>query len=132
VRRTTRHVATRGVVATRAARGVENLLLKFADQEILDAARSMPERDLSLREDSKRRLAAYVGDTTVDIDLEQRTIVHGCSVWSRLVSERKFCPHVARVFFMVEPPRARSVLALIQSSLDEWKFESKLAVEFPT
>jgi uncharacterized protein YecE (DUF72 family) len=41
-------------------KGVENLLLNFADPGILDAARSIPERDLSLREDSKRRLAAYV------------------------------------------------------------------------
>ena len=54
-------------------KGLENLLLNFADPGILDAARSIPERDLSLREDSKRRLAAYVGDTTLDMDLEQRS-----------------------------------------------------------
>jgi len=44
-------------------KGVENLLHNFVDPQILDAARSIPEKDLSLREDSRRRLAAYVGAT---------------------------------------------------------------------
>jgi hypothetical protein len=105
---------------------VESLLLNFADQEILDAARAIHEKVLSLREDSKRRLAAYVGDTTVDIDLEQRTIIHRCPIWAKL------CPHVARVFLMVDPERARTLLGSIRSSLSDWKFESKLVVEFPT
>jgi hypothetical protein len=77
-------------------------------------------------------LAAYVADTAVDIDLEQQTIVHRCPIWSRAVAEKKFCPHVAGVFLMVDRERARSLLSLIQSSLGNWRFESKLAVEFPT
>jgi hypothetical protein len=80
----------------------------------------------------KRRLAAYVGDTTVDIDLERRTIIHRCPIWAKSISEKKLCPHVARVFLMVDPERARTLLASIRSSLSDWKFESKLAVEFPT
>ena len=107
---------------------VESLLLNFADQEILDAARAIPEKVLSLREDSKRRLAAYVGDTTV----EQRTIIHRCPIWAKSISKKKLCPHVARVFLMVGPERARTLLSSIRSSLSDWRFESKLAVEFPT
>lgn len=103
----------------------------FSSPEIVDGARSIPERDLSLREDSKRRLAAYVGDTTVDIDLEQRSILHRCRTWSRLISSKSFCPHVARLFLTIDPQRARSLLSTIHSSLDDWKFESRLAVEFP-
>jgi uncharacterized protein YecE (DUF72 family) len=113
-------------------KGVESLLLNFADQEILAAARTIPEKVLSLREDSKLRLAAYVGDTTVDIDLEQRTIIHRCPIWAKSTSEKRFCPHVARVFLMVDSERGRTLLASIRSSLSDWKFESRLAVEFPT
>jgi uncharacterized protein YecE (DUF72 family) len=112
-------------------KGVENLLLSFAAREIIDAARSIPEKDLSLREDSRRRLAAYVGDTTVDIDFEQHTIIHRCPIWARSISEKMFCPHIARVFMITDPDRARSALSLIRSALDDWKFESKLTVELP-
>jgi hypothetical protein len=77
-------------------------------------------------------LAAYVGDTTVDIDLEQQTIVHRCPAWSKTMSEKKFCPHVARLFLMVDWERARRLLSLVRTRLENWKFESKLAVEFPT
>jgi len=76
-------------------------------------------------------LAAYVGATTVDIDLEQQAIIHRCPVWARTISEKKFCPHVARVFMIIDPGRARSILSLLQSTLDGWKFESKLTVELP-
>jgi uncharacterized protein YecE (DUF72 family) len=113
-------------------KGVESLLLNFADQEILNAARAIPEKVLSLREDSKRRLAAYVGDTTVDVDLKQLTIIHRCPIWAKSISEKKLCPHVARVFLMVDPERARILLSSIRSSLSDWRFESKLSVEFPT
>jgi len=77
-------------------------------------------------------LGAYVGDTTVDVDLEQHTIIHRCPIWARSISEKKFCPHVARVFMIIDPDRARSILSLLGSALDNWKFESRLAVEFPT
>lgn len=71
-------------------------------------------------------------DTTVDIDLAQHTVFHPCPIWARSISEKKFCPHVARLFLMVDPERARTLLSFIRSSLSKWKFESKLAVEFPS
>ena len=76
-------------------------------------------------------MAAYVGDTTVDVDFEQQTIIHRCPIWAKSISEKKFCPHVARVFMITDHARARSVLSVIRSSLDDWNFESKLTVEFP-
>jgi hypothetical protein len=100
-------------------KSVENLLLNFATAEILDAARSIPEKDLSLREDSRRHLAAYVADTTVDIDFELHTIIHRCPIWARSISEKMFCPHIARVFMIIDPDRARSALSLIRSALDD-------------
>ena len=76
-------------------------------------------------------MAAYVGATTVDVDVEQHTIIHRCPIWAKSISEKKFCPHVARVFMIVDPDRARSILSLLLSTLGEWRFESKLAVELP-
>ncbi len=77
---------------------------------------------LSRREDSEERLAAYVGDTTVDIDFDKRVIVHRCGFWSRSVSEKKFCPHVIKLFLSIDPEKGSKILSLIHSSLDDWKF----------
>lgn len=112
-------------------KGVENLLQNFSSQEVLDGARCILESDLSLREDSRRHPAAYVADTTVDIDLEQHTIIHRCPIWARSISEKKFCQHVARVFLIIYPDRAWMILSLLSSSLEDWQFESRLAVELP-
>jgi len=32
---------------------------------------------------------------------------------------------------IIDPDRGRSILSLLSSGLDEWKFESKLTVELP-
>ena len=98
---------------------------------MLETTRSIPDTDLSLREDSRQRLAAYVADTTVDIDLEQRTIICRCPAWSRSIPEKRFRHHLAKIFLSINPERSRIILSLIQSRLDSWKFESRLTVDFP-
>ena len=102
----------------------DQLLPKSTSLESLDATRSISDQDLSLREDSGRRLAANIGDTTVDIDIEERTIVHRCPTLSRLISEKRFCPHVVKLFLNINAERARNILSSIHSALDSWKFES--------
>jgi hypothetical protein len=114
------------------ANAIEALLLKFGDADILERAQTIPDDNLSLREDSRRRLAAYVGDTTVDIDFEEHTIVHRCPEWSVSASQKRFCPHVVKLFMSINQQKSTKILSLIQSAVDDWKFESRLAVEFPT
>jgi hypothetical protein len=52
-----------------AERTVEKLLLQFTQADIIKNARAIPDKDLSLRQDNKRGLAAYIGATNVTIDL---------------------------------------------------------------
>jgi uncharacterized protein YecE (DUF72 family) len=106
---------------------MEELLLKFSGPDVLAAAKSIPDSDFSLREDSRQRLAAYLGDTTVDVDLEKRIVIHRCPTWWTSILNMKFCPHVTKLFLSVDPQRASGILSLIDSSLDSWKFESRLA-----
>jgi len=113
-------------------RSVEKLMLTFANADTISLAQSMPDKNFSLREENKRALAAYVGDTTVEINFERCIIVHRCSTWARSSSEQKFCPHVLKLFLSINPERARAVLDLIRSNLNSWKFESRLQVESPT
>jgi hypothetical protein len=47
------------------------------------------------------------------------------------VSEKKFCPHVVKLFLSINYEKSGQILSLIQSTLDSWKFEPRLAVEFP-
>ncbi len=111
---------------------VENMLLKFGDANIIEMAKSIPNEDVSLRENSKRGLAAYIADTTVDIDIELQTIMHYCPLWSSSSLEKKFCPHIVKLFLNIDPKIAGKLLSQISSTLESWKFKSRLAVEFPT
>ena len=106
-------------------------LLRFADPATLKGAKSIPDKEFSLREDSKHRLAAYIGDTTVEIDYEKKIIIHRCPIWSKSIREKKFCPHLVKLFLSMEPEKVNNILSNINSKLGDWKFESRIAVEFP-
>lgn len=67
----------------------------------------------------------------MDIDFEERTIVHRCPAWSVSVSEKKFCPHVVKLFLSIDQEESNKILSLVQSTLESWKFESRPVVEFP-
>ena len=104
-------------------------LFNFADSEVIDAAESISNNAFSLREHSNHRLAAYIGNTTVDIDLEKRTIIHRCPAWDKLSSEKKFCSHIVKPFLSIQPLEAEKLLSTIASTLDTWKFQSRLSVD---
>ncbi|HKM75376.1 MAG TPA: DUF72 domain-containing protein [Candidatus Bathyarchaeia archaeon] len=106
-------------------RGLSN----YASPEVIEAARGISDDDFSLREKTKHRLAAYVGNTTVDIDLDSRTIIHRCSIWDKLSSQKKFCKHIVKLILSIDPNEATRLLSTLNSSLDEWKFESRLQVD---
>ncbi|WP_455276156.1 DUF72 domain-containing protein [[Eubacterium] cellulosolvens] len=110
---------------------VENWLLKLTSADVIELAKSMPDKDFSLREDSRKRIAAYVAETTVDINFELYSITHYCPLWSKLSPEKKICPHVAKLLLSIEPEKAKAALVRINSTLDRWNFESRLSVDFP-
>ena len=114
------------------ARSLEKLLLDFASPESIKVARSIPEKDFSIREENRHALAADIGNTTVDINLEAQTIAHHCPIWAKSSLEQKFCPHVVKLFLSISPERARTTLALLLSDFDSWKLSKLSNHENPT
>ncbi|MEM3004311.1 MAG: DUF72 domain-containing protein [Candidatus Bathyarchaeia archaeon] len=106
-------------------KAVSRLLQKLMTPELLEAARSLPDTDLSVREDRRERLAAYVGETTVEIDVKSRRIIHRCPVWRRTAGEKRLCHHIAKLLMEVDSERSKSILTHILSNLHEWGFECR-------
>ncbi|MEM4251651.1 MAG: hypothetical protein QW828_07450, partial [Candidatus Bathyarchaeia archaeon] len=104
-------------------KAVSRLLQKLMTPELLEAARSLPDTDLSVREDRRERLAAYVGETTVEIDVKSRRISHRCPVWRRTAGEKRLCHHIAKLLMEVDSERSKSILTHILSNLHDWKFD---------
>jgi uncharacterized protein YecE (DUF72 family) len=107
-------------------------LSNFATAEVIEAARDISDSDFSLREKTKHRVAAYVGNTTVDIDLDSRTIIHRCSVWNDLSLQKRFCKHIVKLVQSMDQKEAAALLSKIKSSLDLWTFESRFSVDSPS
>ncbi len=114
-----------------ASRTVGELFGNFADAETLRQAQLIPNSDVSLRQDNKRALAGYIGDTTVDVNFEDHTIMHYCSKWSQSSLEKRFCPHIAKLFLSIDSGRAKIALSSVASTLDSWKFKSQFPIKLP-
>lgn len=110
---------------------VENFMVDLTEKEIIHEAKFIPDTDFSLREDSKRSLAAYLGDTTVEINLDERKIIHYCPIWTKTSLKKKFCSHIVKFMLSIDDKRSKEILTLINSSIEKWDFESKMVVEFP-
>jgi uncharacterized protein YecE (DUF72 family) len=109
----------------------EDKLMDFAEQSVIEKAKTIPDTEFSLRQDNKRDLAAYLGDTSVDINFEEQRIIHYCPIWTKTSIKKKFCPHIVKFMMSIDKNRAIEILSKINSSMEKWHFESKLAVEFP-
>lgn len=110
---------------------IDKILRKIANEDTIEKAKLILDTDFSLREDNRREIAAYIGDTTVDLNFEKLTITHYCREWSTTSLEKKFCHHIVKFFLNIDPKRARTVLANIFANINNWQFQSKYAVEFP-
>jgi hypothetical protein len=106
-------------------KAVSRLLQKLVTPELLEAARTLPDTDLSVRENHKERLAAYVGDTTVEIDMKSRRISHRCPAWRRTADEKKLCHHIAKLLMGIDSEKSKSILTHILSNPDEWRFTTE-------
>jgi uncharacterized protein YecE (DUF72 family) len=99
----------------------------FADPATVQAARSIDDKDFSLREENSRAVAAYVGDTTVDIRLDSKTITHRCNQWNSVSQDKKFCPHIVILFLSINRAKAQKILSEMQNTLGDWTFQSRTA-----
>jgi uncharacterized protein YecE (DUF72 family) len=110
---------------------LEKLILQFSEKETIKRAEEVSQSKFSLREDSKHRVAAYVENTTVDIDFDRQQIIHYCPIWSKTSREKKYCPHIIKLLLELNEQRSLQILSLIHSHLTKWQFKSKFSIEFP-
>ena len=59
----------------------------------------------------------------IDVDLQNRSVLHDCADWARVSSTKKFCKHVAKLFLSVEKQRAAEILKDIYDNEEAWQFK---------
>lgn len=79
--------------------------------------------DVKIIEASSKIVKAKVKDYNVIIDVENKVILHDCPDWSRVLVAKQFCKHVGRVFLVLKPELAKSILCDIIENKETWSFK---------
>lgn len=102
---------------------LDDLLVKFIDKPRLKRAKKIEDDQLIMFDAGFDRIEAKLKDYSIIIDLKNRLIQHNCQDWQRTSSSKRFCKHVGKLFLLLEPSKARTLLKKIDNEKDLWSFE---------
>ncbi len=103
--------------------GFEDLLQSFIDAQRLKRAKRIKDEELALREETENRIEAAIRDYHIIIDVDNRTILHDCPDWSRVLPDKRLCKHVAKLLLSIDEEKASDILRKIHLQKDTWQFK---------
>jgi hypothetical protein len=103
---------------------IDDLLTAFTDQGRLKRAKEITDSELKLETATSQRIEAAIRNYHVTIDIEAKTIVHDCEDWAKGLATKRFCKHVAKLFFLTESKQATSILKDLRQNRDKWEFRT--------
>jgi uncharacterized protein YecE (DUF72 family) len=101
----------------------ESLLRSFIDVERLKRAERIKDNELTVNEESDKRVKAVIRDYHIIIDVESRTILHDCADWSKALPAKRFCKHVGKLMLAMDRARATTILRKLYSQKETWQFK---------
>jgi len=111
---------------------LDSYLSKFADRARIERAKTIADDEIKILEHSNDRIAAKIRDYEIVVNLGDRRILHDCPDWARESRDKKFCKHVARLFYELPEREAVDIVKRISSETDRWEFDSILARRRPS
>ena len=101
----------------------EDLLHSFVDDRRLKRAERIKDDELKVVKETSERIEAVVRNYQIIIDVENRTILHDCADWSRVLPNKRLCKHVAKLLLTIDREKASEILRRIDAETDMWQFK---------
>ncbi|MDW8034663.1 MAG: DUF72 domain-containing protein [Nitrososphaerota archaeon] len=101
---------------------VETLVSAFLEGGRFERSKELIDKVI-IEESSGEIVKAKVKEYAIVINTLKKVLKHGCEDWSKRVSEKQFCKHVAAVFLALNKDKSRKILEDIGKNLKDWAFE---------
>jgi len=101
----------------------DGLLRAFLDSGRLNRAKGIKDDELKIEKEEAERVEATVRDYHIVIDFENRTVMHDCADWSRVLLSKRFCKHVGKLLLSMNREKAKDILRKIHSQKETWQFK---------
>lgn len=101
-----------------------NLLRYFVSAERLKRAGMIKDSEVRITNETDSRVEAQVKEYHILIDVNTKTILHDCADWQKILTTKKLCKHVAKLFMSIDRQRAGRILEKLSEEKDEWQLKS--------
>jgi len=101
----------------------ESLIRYFVPTERLKRAEQIKDDELSIKNQTEKRVEATLRDYHILIEPDSKVILHDCADWAKISTTKKLCKHVAKLLLSMDRERAAAVLRKLYTSEDEWQFK---------
>ena len=106
---------------------LQELLQGFMDTPRFKRARRIKDKEVNILEVTDKQVKALIRDYHVLIDLQNRSILHDCTDWSRCIPVKQFCKHLGKILMSLPQEKAVQIMRKIYSEREEWEFKPYVA-----
>jgi uncharacterized protein YecE (DUF72 family) len=100
-----------------------NSLIRFlVSPERLKRAQQIADNEVQMIKETEDQIEATVRDYHVVVDTKNRSLLHDCADWGKIMSTKRLCKHVAKMLFMIDQQKAIEVLRSIYENEESWNF----------
>jgi hypothetical protein len=110
---------------------LDQLLKLFLGAPRLQRAKEMDDSLVVVTSSYPDHLLGKVKDYVVEINLQNRTVLHDCEDWRKNMASKNMCKHLGRFLLTIDETRATDLLRDILKNKEKWIFSSPQAAETP-
>jgi uncharacterized protein YecE (DUF72 family) len=105
----------------------EDLLQYLSAPGRLERAKDISDEELSINRQTSNRVEATIREYHIIVDLEDHVILHDCADWTKMLSTKKLCKHVAKLLLVMDRQKAKRILKSLYEQKEMWQFRPFVA-----
>jgi len=98
-----------------------SLIAYFVTPERLKRAERIADDEMQITGQTEERIEAAIREYHVVIDVRNRTLLHDCADWEKVMSTRRLCKHIAKLLLSIDKQKATEVLRSLYEKEESWQ-----------
>ena len=99
-----------------------SLINFLVSPERLKRAQQIADNEVRMIKETEDEIEAAVRDYHIMVDMKNKSLLHDCADWGKIMSTKRLCKHIAKLLFMIDQQKATDVLRSIYEKEESWNF----------
>ena len=99
-----------------------SLINFLVSPERLKRAQQIADNEVRMIKETEDEIEAAVRDYHIMVDMKNKSLLHDCADWGKIMSTKRLCKHIAKLLVMIDQQKATDVLRSIYEKEESWNF----------